>query len=133
MGLFSHHNEKSDALPPAPPSAPPPSYPGSSTGQQGFPQSEAVQADSKNDSGPSRGLYNAPPSIFAALLLSRTDRIRIIGFPPNVTPALNEAIQRAWPVGVQQAGPYDQVSYEWKLRGNPCRPLDSSRISRTDR
>ncbi|WVQ82225.1 hypothetical protein IAT38_004353 [Cryptococcus sp. DSM 104549] len=65
--------------------------------------------------------YQAPPSFphyFACLHLARTDRIRLIGLPPEVHPAVEEAIRRVWIPGVQQQGALP-AAYEWKLRGNP--------------
>jgi len=43
-----------------------------------------------------------------------------MGFPQAVIGPLDEAIRRVWVLGIQNAGPYDSMSYEWKLSGRPC-------------
>ena len=57
---------------------------------------------------------------FASLLLSRSDRIRLIGFPQDVNPVVNDAIQQVWLAGVQAQGPSSLAGWEWKLSGRPC-------------
>ncbi|WWD17427.1 hypothetical protein CI109_101868 [Kwoniella shandongensis] len=58
------------------------------------------------------------PHLFACLHLGRTDRVRLIGVPQNVIPAVDEAIKRVWLPGIQQQGPYTS-GWEWKVSGNP--------------
>jgi len=69
-------------------------------------------------------LYQPPHNqfgmAFACLLLSRSDRIRLIGFSPDAIPAVDGAITSAWPPGIQNKGQYDGGGYEWKLSGRPC-------------
>lgn len=112
MGLFSHHNEKAGPPPDEKQSQPPPPSYGEAKEKPAFgaPQTELR-------AGPS---VQSPTCSFAALLLSRSDRIRIMGFPPAVIGPLDEAIRRVWVLGIQNAGPYDSMSYEWKLSGRPC-------------
>lgn len=68
--------------------------------------------------------------IFSTIQLSRTDLIRIMGFPKSMLQPMDDVIRRTWTLGVQDSGPVDEISYEWKLSGNPCmrchgRPLMS--------
>ncbi|KPV72706.1 uncharacterized protein RHOBADRAFT_46752 [Rhodotorula graminis WP1] len=56
---------------------------------------------------------------YAALHLARSDRVRLIAFPPTVIQPVHDAITRSWALGIQHAGVSDPVSYEFKLRGNP--------------
>lgn len=99
MGHFSHSDQKTSSDPPAYPTPPPASM-------------------------SSSGGYQAPLGqfglSFACLLLSRSDRVRIIGFPANVIPAVEEAIARVWVPGISSKGNYDGGGYEWKLSGRPC-------------
>lgn len=58
----------------------------------------------------------AYPAVFACVLLSKRDRLRLCGFPENVIAPVNEAIVRVWQAGVQKQGLYEGT-YEWKLAG----------------
>lgn len=100
MSHFFHSDKKSADDPPAYPT-PPPAAMSSSGGYQ-----------------PPHGQFGLS---FACLLLSRSDRVRIIGFPNDVVPAVEEAIARVWYPGISSRGPYDGGGYEWKVSGRPCK------------
>jgi hypothetical protein len=76
------------------------------------------------------GSYIAPRGqfgvTFACMLLSRSDRIRLIGFTSDVIAAVEAAIARVWAAGIQNRGEYSGGGYEWKLAGHPCRFCFSS-------
>ena len=63
-----------------------------------------------------------PPgySIIACLVLSRTDRLRFMGFPKGVLGEVRETLKRFWMRGVQGEGEYEGVCWEFKLGGRPC-------------
>ncbi|RSH82225.1 hypothetical protein EHS25_005935 [Saitozyma podzolica] len=105
MGFFSSDSKV--------PSGPPPSYPDKDSNP---PPEKPPPAQPQYSSG--AGPSFQPPR-FAALVLARRDRVRIVNFPENIAPALGESIARVWVTGIQQQGPYDANSYEWKLSGNP--------------
>ncbi|ORY32566.1 hypothetical protein BCR39DRAFT_522894 [Naematelia encephala] len=118
MGLFNH--QPSDSKVPHLPS----SSPSASKADQATmyphekprdPPSYQPPPITSSFAGPSRPV--APT--YAALHLAKTDRVRLIGFPPDAQRPVNDAILRAWPVGIQQQGPFDASSYEWKLSGRP--------------
>lgn len=67
---------------------------------------------------PLAGPSHAP--LYACILLSRDDRIRLLNFPPHVTDLVRQTLAVAWPVGLQADGPYGPGTHEFKLRGNPC-------------
>jgi hypothetical protein len=56
------------------------------------------------------------PKVFACILLSQTDRLRMYGFPDAVVRIIHDTISQHWPRGIQQQGPF-QGTWEWKLRG----------------
>lgn len=64
----------------------------------------------------------APPPfcIIACLVLSKTDRLRFMGFPERCLPAIRDSISRYWPRGIQSEGVYEAVCWEYKLGGRPC-------------
>lgn len=99
---FRDHFLSDEKVPPVPP----PSYPETPVGSTSAPPAQ-----------PRPGQFGTP---FACLLLSRSDRIRILGFPENVIPAIDESIQRVWVPGIQNKGPSAHQAYEWKLSGRPC-------------
>ena len=99
MSHFFHPDKKTPDDPPAYPTLPPASMT-SSGGYQ-----------------PPLGQFGIS---FACLLLARSDRVRIIGFSPEVIPAVEEAIARVWIPGITSKGQYDGGGYEWKLSGRPC-------------
>ena len=94
MSRLFHRNEKKDLDDKISPAeeAPPPSYP-------------AVQATS---------------SYFACVLLSSTDKIRLLNFPESVVAAVETAIQQGWRHGIQEQGLFKGGGYEFKLVGRPC-------------
>ncbi|RSH79696.1 uncharacterized protein EHS24_009348 [Apiotrichum porosum] len=59
-----------------------------------------------------------PPLTFACILLSRQDRVRVLGFPAEYIPPVREAINNAWPKGIQKEAPFES-GFEWKLSGRP--------------
>ncbi|CDZ96637.1 hypothetical protein [Phaffia rhodozyma] len=75
--------------------------------------------------------YDPPPPfphLFGCLHLGRTDRLRLIGLPANVTTVVDDAVRRAWSSGIQSQGPYHK-GYEWKLSGRPWYGQGSEAIS----
>jgi hypothetical protein len=130
MGLFNRHSSdekrpEGPQNPSYPPAAPPPAYPAASAPtvysdehKTPYPQHTSFPSSQQSGFGASSSAHYS--STFAALLLSRSDRIRIIGFPGDVIGAIDEAIKRVWAPGVQEQKAYDHASWEWKLRGNPC-------------
>ena len=61
-----------------------------------------------------------PFCIIACLVLSKTDRLRFMGFPEQVLPAVQQTISRYWPRGIQTQGVYEGICFEYKLGGRPC-------------
>jgi hypothetical protein len=63
-----------------------------------------------------------PPSYalhqHACLTLNRTDRIRLIRFPPAIIDVIRHAIQVSWRRGLQDEKSY-AGAYEFKLASNP--------------
>lgn len=124
MGFFhrnSSEEKRPDTTPSQIPSIPPPAYPTESrstypTEKQQIPQYQQGQAGFGAPSSSATG-----GSTFAALLLSRSDRIRIIGFPGTIVTPIDTAIKAVWTPGIQKQQAYDQASWEWKLSGNPCK------------
>lgn len=45
---------------------------------------------------------SAAPPAFAAMLLSSTDKIRLLNFPEHMSTVISEIVTRAWPQGIQQ-------------------------------
>ena len=61
--------------------------------------------------------------------LNRTDRIRLVDFPPNVIPVVRELIATQWPRGLQDESAHDVRFYcvECALVALKCRrPCTSS-------
>ncbi|KAI9639662.1 uncharacterized protein MKK02DRAFT_39984 [Dioszegia hungarica] len=135
MGFFHKHSSSTDEKhPDGPPDAPPlgpppPAYPpdidskpplsSQQTYDQPLQQQQYHPAPAAQAGFGTGSSSSSQPSTYAALLLSRSDRIRIIGFPGTIVQALDMAIKRSWAPGVQQQKAYDQASWEWKLAGNP--------------
>ncbi|WOO77056.1 uncharacterized protein LOC62_01G000655 [Vanrija pseudolonga] len=72
---------------------------------------------------PAAGPSASPPA-FAAMLLSSTDKIRLLNFPEHMSTVLSEIVTRAWPQGIQQQYFLDghggnTRAFEIKCRGNP--------------
>lgn len=61
------------------------------------------------------------PPTFGCLQLARSDRMRTICLPQEVNGHIEEAIRRVWAPGIQNADWFEPGSWEWKLKGNPCR------------
>jgi len=55
---------------------------------------------------------------FATLLMSKSDRIRLLSFPSTIVDAVQEIIQSSWPRGIQNVRQYNGW-HEFKLRGRP--------------
>ncbi|GAA5997657.1 uncharacterized protein JCM10292_001004 [Rhodotorula paludigena] len=120
MGFFSSDNKGSPEAQPAASSSslysappPPPAF------------APPEHSDDKHAAAPP-GYVAPPPNSsyaqkrpdapqYAALHLAQSDRIRLIGFSLDC----NHVVQSSWPREIQKQGKYDQVSYEFKLRGNP--------------
>lgn len=74
-----------------------------------------------------------PPLTFACILLSRQDRVRVLGFPAEYIPPVREAINNAWPKGIQKEAPFES-GFEWKLSGRPCEQgMTAYSVIQTDR
>ncbi|CAF1080768.1 unnamed protein product [Didymodactylos carnosus] len=60
--------------------------------------------------------------LHAAISLNESDKLRLIGFPPDYYPVVQQtvrnAIQLSWSQGIQREQVYSE-SYEFKLNGNP--------------
>ncbi|GAA6043568.1 hypothetical protein JCM8097_005255 [Rhodosporidiobolus ruineniae] len=100
MGLFSSEQPPTFASSSSSP-APPPSY------QHPHPTSSFAST--------SKPL--AP--VYWALHLASSDKLRLIGADEQVRGIVDGVITSTWRNGVQQSKVYDQVSWEWKLRGYP--------------
>lgn len=57
--------------------------------------------------------------IYACMLLSSSDKLRLLNFPHAVWDAIEQTIIRAW-IGIQRKKMMDNTCIEFKLRGNPC-------------
>ncbi|KAK4685354.1 hypothetical protein P7C73_g4804, partial [Tremellales sp. Uapishka_1] len=55
---------------------------------------------------------------FACVLLSKTDRLRMCNFPPEVCAYVGETVRRIWLAGIQREGDYEGT-HEFKLSGRP--------------
>jgi hypothetical protein len=55
---------------------------------------------------------------FASISLHKTDRIRLLQFPPDDTAAIRDIIKQNWPSGIQEERTYAN-SHEFKCLGNP--------------
>jgi hypothetical protein len=62
------------------------------------------------------------PNVFACIILSSTDMLRIYGFSELVKQAIDATISRFWTRGVQEQGAREET-WQWKLRGAFIRPL----------
>jgi hypothetical protein len=56
------------------------------------------------------------PAVFACVLLSSTDKLRLWGFSQDTINAVNTAVQQSWPKGVQKHGEFEGT-WEWKFSG----------------
>lgn len=65
----------------------------------------------------------------AAILLSRSDKLRIIGFPFRFVALVDAAVMQEWKAGIQEQKAPDRQSWEWKLNGNPCECILNSKFS----
>ena len=85
--------------------------------------------DSPEKSGVAQTELSIPPpaygpsSAFAALILARSDRIRLLSFPGEIDGVVDEAIRRVWVPGIQK-----REQGEWKLSGRPCESLGFSTV-----
>jgi hypothetical protein len=55
---------------------------------------------------------------FACISLNMTDRLRLIRFPSDQVPQIEQVVRTSWTRGVQETRKYG-VSHEIKLKGNP--------------
>lgn len=76
----------------------------------------AFSSDCKNCDAPLPG-YTFQ-SRFGSLSLHLSDRIRFLGFPPDVIDMLRQTITQSWPRGISCERPY-AGSHEFKLNGYP--------------
>ncbi|KAI9639660.1 uncharacterized protein MKK02DRAFT_39982 [Dioszegia hungarica] len=65
----------------------------------------------------------------AAILLSRSDKLRIIGFPFCFVALVDAAVMQEWKAGIQEQKAPDRQSWEWKLNGKPWTGKGSDTIS----
>lgn len=77
----------------------------------------AYSADYKHPSA--GGSFGAPAAVYATVVLSEMDKLRLINFPPGTEHLVKQAIVSAWP-NIQREGPTEWGGYEFKLRGCPC-------------
>ncbi|KAI8821871.1 uncharacterized protein EV422DRAFT_527370 [Fimicolochytrium jonesii] len=58
---------------------------------------------------------------FGAISFNRSDRIRLIGLPPDLQATIVQCVKQSWARGIQHHGPFDSDprAYELKLAGNP--------------
>jgi hypothetical protein len=61
------------------------------------------------------------PNVFACIILSSMDMLRIYGFSEPVKQAIDATISRFWTRGVQEQGAREET-WQWKLRGAFIRP-----------
>lgn len=125
MGLF----DKNPA-PPSQPLAPPPSY--NAGGSSSSVNSGAYGSDKKEPFPPPPAAESpyqtgqAGPSYqaaYGAVLLSSSDKIRLLNFPEHVIGVVGDTITRAWPPGIQTRGRLEYGGFEFKLKGRPCECL----------
>ncbi|KAK4239634.1 hypothetical protein C8A03DRAFT_42785 [Achaetomium macrosporum] len=58
------------------------------------------------------------PSTCATLSFHKSDTIRLLSFPPDITSGLESIILACWPPGLESHGSFGQ-SYQYKVRGKP--------------
>jgi hypothetical protein len=58
------------------------------------------------------------PSTHATLSFHKSDTIRLLSFPSDITSALEPVILASWPPGLESHGSFGQ-SYQYKVRGRP--------------
>lgn len=73
---------------------------------------------SDKDSWYFRRVTPDPRARFAAISFNRTDRVRFIGLPPDLTNSLLNCVRSTWSRGIQQQSDY-HGAVELKLAGNP--------------
>lgn len=145
MGLFS--SDKKHPAPPDPTGQPPASNPAPAQYEEQSPPGYHQATSSISSSygaGPSSGsgfgggvgytatgypdekkqpLPGSAPTpsmpIYACMLLSSSDKLRLLNFPHSVWDAIEQTIHRAW-IGIQRKKMVDNSCIEFKLRGNPC-------------
>lgn len=61
---------------------------------------------------------SALPPTYATLSFHKSNIIRLLHFPQELTSALEAVILASWPLGLESHGPFDQ-SYEYKVKGSP--------------
>src|SRR5947207_9457527 len=83
-----------------------------------------VMEKSQTPTNPSQDETDIPPYTpatcvaFATLIISKSDRIRLISFPRIIVDAVQEIIQSTWPRGIQKTQE-DHGTHEIKLCGWP--------------
>jgi hypothetical protein len=84
------------------------------------------QAKMATKAGISAIVESAPPAYvessfktsFASISLHKSDRIRLLQFPPEDITAIRDVIKQNWPSGIQEERTYAN-SHEFKCLGNP--------------
>ena len=74
---------------------------------------------SSSTAGPSS--RSLGPDLYACLALSRSDKIRLIGFPKPIFDIVTSVIEEYWEGGIMEQGAHMDDGYEWKLTGRPCK------------
>jgi len=122
MGILSHF--ATDHKPPEPAASSTPQQVPADKPQQPPPPPQQQQPPPEYPQPHPTSSYanpNRPAApTYAALHLARSDRVRLVGFPPSVIQPVHDAIWGAWALGIQKESTFDPVSYEFKLKGNPC-------------
>ncbi len=70
------------------------------------------------DSAPPAYVESSFKTSFASISLHKTDRIRLLQFPPGDIAAIRDVIKQNWGFGIQEERPYAH-SHEFKCLGNP--------------
>lgn len=71
-----------------------------------------------SDAEPGVPAYAPFQSTFTSVSMHKSDRIRLLNFPTDITDTIRQAIVTSWPRGVQSERPYGG-SHEFHLRGYP--------------
>lgn len=95
--------------------APPPSYQDVVDKRSADTQLQSASFASSSSSSASGG------SRFASLTLHCTDRLWVLGFPPDTYAMLDKLLFSEWAYCIQRRKELRRGCYEYKLRGEPCK------------
>lgn len=62
--------------------------------------------------------YASSSSAYATLSFHKTDTIRLLHFPEDITSSLHSVILSSWPPGIESNGPFGEA-HEYKVKGSP--------------